>query len=130
MSEDLKACPFCGGKAKIGHATDEEGWIVGYFIECPSIKCHNVHQMRFSHKEQDAIKVWNTRPVLSPVKWPAKQYSYATMNGQEYTTEFQDGWNNAIDACIAAASNTVGVEWEKEFDKLFVNVGGTEYWKQ
>lgn len=57
----------------------------GYCLRCGG-------KISTRHAERSRLKI----------KWPPKQRSYASINGQEYTTDFQDGWNNAIDACRRA----------------------------
>ena len=59
MSEELKRCPFCGGKAVIEHpivGEDKNGVLV-FYIECLSCECGT----KYKPDEQEAIKVWNTR---------------------------------------------------------------------
>ena len=53
MTENLKRCPFCGGTANI-----EKGQIE-FLAYCP----HCGAQTEYCEMEQEAIKVWNTRPI-------------------------------------------------------------------
>ena len=53
MSEEIKACPFCGGKAKLDE--DREG----YTVIC--MKCGASTGTSYQYDENDAIKDWNNR---------------------------------------------------------------------
>jgi len=62
--EEIKVCPFCGGKAKI------EPWIDdGYFcIGCLNDECHGEIMPKggFGYESKEkAIKSWNTRTVAT-----------------------------------------------------------------
>lgn len=68
MSDELKPCPFCGGKA--GLLPDSEhstAMIVTHYSEgCPAdeIWCWHI-------SEEEAVKAWNTRakPKVKPLEW-------------------------------------------------------------
>ena len=56
MTENLKRCPFCGGKAKLTDLTQAtESW-----VECT--EC-GARTRFFSNSEEDAVSAWNTRHV-------------------------------------------------------------------
>lgn len=58
--EELKPCPFCGGKAKIHRSTDElhpNRWYPG----CADRHCLGRNKGKYFPNELQAIKAWNTR---------------------------------------------------------------------
>ncbi|MBQ4430118.1 MAG: Lar family restriction alleviation protein, partial [Synergistaceae bacterium] len=61
MSKELKACPFCGGKAEIRHVKafydNKSGKHLGYFVLCP--KCLTSSDNYSS--EDNAANHWNKR---------------------------------------------------------------------
>ena len=61
MSNELKACPFCGGEAFETYLYGDCGRNDDYGIECRNEKC-NADVGWFSNSE-DAIDAWNTRPT-------------------------------------------------------------------
>lgn len=64
MSKEIKACPFCGGEAKIIHADDVT---LPYRIRCKNINCDvRPSTTWFKHKE-DAITKWNTRKPIDKI---------------------------------------------------------------
>ena len=66
MLEELKPCPFCGGKARITYVMNEDTW----YIECDKCNAlmgdrHNTivaskGRTNFKTKD-DCIKAWNGR---------------------------------------------------------------------
>ena len=57
MSERLKPCPFCGGRARVlewGHASR---------VECE----HCLARIQEPWQKGEAVKLWNTRPTCSNV---------------------------------------------------------------
>lgn len=54
MSEDLKACPFCGSTAHSGK--HKNGW----YVEC-DVPCGGV--VGFCKTEEEAIEDWQDRPI-------------------------------------------------------------------
>ena len=60
MSNELKPCPFCGGKDLKKEVIDGiEGMI--YRVSCPH--CANTMPMTVDTSMEEAIRIWNTRPV-------------------------------------------------------------------
>jgi formate dehydrogenase maturation protein FdhE len=67
MNEELKPCPFCGGKPtqmKFSDISDEDGvrfywWSIG----CISRECYFNPIYEDFDTEADAIKAWNHRPL-------------------------------------------------------------------
>jgi len=75
MSEELKPCPFCGGKAIIvSYGSDDNG---SHQIDCDNEKCcspsSNTHRIK-----TDAISAWNTRtPDTSAVELALGYHKFA-----------------------------------------------------
>ncbi|MCD8139307.1 MAG: Lar family restriction alleviation protein [Planctomycetaceae bacterium] len=74
MSEELKSCPFCGGKAGI------EAYSFGQY----SVQCHACREEtgRYSGMEV-AIAAWNRRtpePGTSVVRWVENDGTYETLS--------------------------------------------------
>lgn len=60
MKEELKPCPFCGGKDLEKEVIDGiEGMI--YRVSCHL--CANTMPMTVDTSMEEAIRIWNTRPV-------------------------------------------------------------------
>lgn len=58
--DELKPCPFCGGKAKIVMTEDDTGECVGPFFFW--IRCEECHlETGAKSSESEAIKEWNRR---------------------------------------------------------------------
>ena len=65
MTDELKACPFCGSDAKLMPKSEQSPLIFStgselsscFLVECES--CYARVQRGF---KDDAIKAWNTRP--------------------------------------------------------------------
>ncbi len=53
MTEKLKPCPFCGGKARVKCSIKEDLWGVACY------KCECCTKVFFS--EEEAIEAWNRR---------------------------------------------------------------------
>lgn len=60
MTEELKPCPFCGGKALCD--TDIKGF---WFVACPDDYCNMRVSTYHYGSKQEAIVAWNTR--YSPI---------------------------------------------------------------
>lgn len=55
--KELKPCPFCGGKAKVGKDTDI--FFEAYCVSC--LKCGVSQQYPKYYTEEAAIEAWNSR---------------------------------------------------------------------
>ena len=55
--DELKPCPFCGGKADI--CKDEH--IGTYRVECQNTRCPCIPSTWFCETKEDAVKLWNRR---------------------------------------------------------------------
>lgn len=56
MSDNLKACPFCGGKAKLSSFRDELGY------QFSGVRCQKCYCGTQDFKsEKKAIEAWNRR---------------------------------------------------------------------
>ena len=54
---ELKPCPFCGGKARIGHSPNcNDFWII-----CRECATYYPKDMSRKYTESEAIEAWNTR---------------------------------------------------------------------
>ncbi len=58
--DELKACPFCGGKGEVFFNNANELWYVCCYDEYNDFDCCEINTTWYSNKE-DAIKAWNTR---------------------------------------------------------------------
>lgn len=56
MSEELKTCPFCGGKAEITNYPN--GW---WSIGCENKDCNMVTMTPMTPTKERAIELWNKR---------------------------------------------------------------------
>ncbi len=56
MSDKLKPCPFCGGKAKLSNIGAQAGL---FCVKCDDCWAKSIFVD--SHKQEEAIKAWNTR---------------------------------------------------------------------
>ena len=61
MSEILKPCPFCSGKAEIREVETRTSKIGGYFVFCPKCKTSGDN---YSTSE-NAAQAWNKRKESS-----------------------------------------------------------------
>lgn len=69
---ELKECPFCGGKATISKTIDGMNWQIVCRGEC---RCMSAY---FAQKEK-AIAAWNRRPTPENkvyAEWIADEYEY------------------------------------------------------
>jgi len=57
MMEELKRCPFCGGKAIIKKA---RGY-TGYYVACGNALCFVLSVTRMEDSKDAAIAAWNRR---------------------------------------------------------------------
>lgn len=60
MSEKLKPCPFCGGKAEIRTMIYAGNAL--YYVRCPRINCfiHCFTKKKYE-TEAEAVEAWNRR---------------------------------------------------------------------
>ena len=66
MSDELKPCPFCGGKAEMRDArkflvVSKFSYIFPYSVRCSNEKCDVKPYTEYSSTEQEAIDAWNRR---------------------------------------------------------------------
>lgn len=66
MSEELKACPFCGSKDVVIN-TDNHDW---YIFQCQRCEC--IYQTSYGTLDKQAkslsIKDWNSRPIENELR--------------------------------------------------------------
>ena len=64
MTQTLKPCPFCGGKAEIRHVQayydDKRGKYLGYFVICKNCLTSGDNYAT----EAQAANAWNRRTIL------------------------------------------------------------------
>ena len=57
LGQELKPCPFCGGKARIGHSPNcNDFWII-----CRECATYYPKDMSRKYTESEEIEAWNTR---------------------------------------------------------------------
>ena len=75
-------CPFCGGKATMQQdITGRES----YHVVCSNVKdmCNLIAGLpMWSESEEDALKVWNTRPT--PANWRCRECKCWRRNGSDW----------------------------------------------
>lgn len=106
MTEELLPCPFCGGNV-LSKYLDGNNPGNDYWIHCD--RCGGSCGMQDSKEE--AIKAWNTRRAersQPKVKWPDEKYSTALKNGHKYASDYEQGWNDCLDACRRAYEEAGG----------------------
>jgi len=63
MREQIKSCPFCGGKAEVRNDKELNG--VTDWVECIECSCQTrtyyTHIKTETDQEAEAIKAWNRR---------------------------------------------------------------------
>lgn len=72
MSEELKPCPFCGGKPTFVHATSED---IGNGYVCRTlavISCDHCMFDMTGETDEDAVVTWNARAERTCRKVPGK----------------------------------------------------------
>ena len=81
MSNELKPCPFCGGKDLEKEVIDGiEGMI--YRVSCPH--CANTMPMTVDTSMEEAIRIWNTRPAEDALKAELEDLLYFLRFVAEY----------------------------------------------
>ena len=97
MSDDLKPCPFCGGKAiKIPDHNHSTGWEVG----CFSGKCDVEPHVWAVHLET-AVMQWNTRADADRIEQLNERLTAATDDAHEaeaYAQELEAKLTKAVEA--------------------------------
>lgn len=59
--EQLKPCPFCGGKAEVvPHKFFSEA-LKAWKVDCYVVECKNCHTAQYWGTEKQAIEAWNRR---------------------------------------------------------------------
>jgi Lar family restriction alleviation protein len=58
-TNELKPCPFCGGKAELIH--DPHGNQFLYWARCDNIGCTVCPEAKMTANKEDAIDAWNRR---------------------------------------------------------------------
>ena len=63
MGETLKPCPFCGEipRLTIAHNFGNKTTPICFSVRCANLKCDIFPWTQGYEKEEDAIRVWNTR---------------------------------------------------------------------
>jgi len=63
MKDKLKACPFCGGEAKIHFENGFEFRSIFYYVSCEKCGCRTDAN---TESEELAIKTWGARAIQIP----------------------------------------------------------------
>lgn len=74
MSDELKPCPFCGGKPTFVHATSED---IGNGYVCRTlavISCDHCMFDMTGETDEDAVVTWNARAEHTCRKVPGKMH--------------------------------------------------------
>ena len=94
MSEELKPCPFCGGKAKVEILGVWENGDTGYNVNCRNKGCPVMPDTKCFLSAEKAIAAWNTRAdrtcKMEQVAWPgdsATLYVCSECGGWTYTED-------------------------------------------
>lgn len=61
MTEELKRCPWCGGKIVVREGTEQDGWIGYTAMICWDRKNPFCPSQWVELSKEEAIKAWNTR---------------------------------------------------------------------
>lgn len=91
QSEELKPCPFCGGKNLRFRLSDIEGWIA--HVECTDCDDMLGPMSEWKHDdkedaEKDAAAVWNRRPCLEAVLSAAEPVAWRySFKGGKWTVQ-------------------------------------------
>ncbi|MFR5049414.1 MAG: Lar family restriction alleviation protein [Faecalispora sporosphaeroides] len=93
--DELKPCPFCGGKASIGKTIDGMNWQIVCRGEC---RCTSAY---FAQKE-NAVAAWNRRPATE--NKPLTLDQLRQMDGEPVYMMYPqpdnlNGWMLSWDAC-------------------------------
>lgn len=71
MTDRLKPCPFCGGKATVEVDTIGKGAFL-YSVVCDELDC--VAQRKYYMSREQAVKDWNTRKPMDRIVEQLKEY--------------------------------------------------------
>ncbi len=78
-NDELKPCPFCGGKAEVFFNKANELWYVCCYDEYNDFDCCEINTTWYSKKE-DAIEAWNTRTEPKAI---TKEQDVCTIAGMD-----------------------------------------------
>ena len=79
MGDELKPCPFCGGKPTFVHATSED---IGNGYVCRTLAVISCDQCMFDmtgETDEDAAAAWNARAAVAD-----EQFSLAVNDGEAW----------------------------------------------
>jgi Lar family restriction alleviation protein len=85
MSDDLKPCPFCGGKKNIICRTDYDGRDA-YAVSCRYHECHgSIFTLGYGYfaDKAEAIAAWNTRANADRIEQLNERLTAATDDAKE-----------------------------------------------
>lgn len=118
MSDELKPCPFCGGKPTFVHATSED---IGNGYVCRTlavISCDHCMFDMAGETDEDAAAAWNDRAAVTD-----GQFAMAVHNGEAWQAvreckleecEWGNGqctWGCRCTACGDKFEHTSGITW-------------------
>ena len=58
---ELKPCPFCGGKAELIHDKRTLSFADSFYVRCDNIDCYMLLTTPHRLSKEDAINIWNRR---------------------------------------------------------------------
>lgn len=106
MSDELKPCPFCGGKPTFVHATSED---IGNGYVCRTlavISCDHCMFDMTGETDEDAVVTWNARAERTcRIEWRGEIYEsedcieedgsyFCTACDQELTGSLAEAWDD------------------------------------
>jgi Lar family restriction alleviation protein len=111
VSEELKPCPFCGGKAHIQRLADADGFGTFYYVVCTG--CRAQSGSHYASKGNDCPQTyaevrdeWNRRPPTIPA-----DVGRRAMEALQEIVAGTERWNEAVTAIIGRQPDTgIGLE--------------------
>lgn len=102
MSEEIKACPFCGGK----HMTQTVSFSDGYQEGDPVyLKCRECHSRTgMWDKQSEAIAAWNRRTPDPAQFMDDVEVLVGALAEIERRTRKMGGWNHHLAECALATA--------------------------
>jgi hypothetical protein len=96
MSDELKACSFCGEPGKVTHDGEHAWW----WVEC--VACGNVGP--YDLGQSGAVEAWNARPIEDALR---EQLAIAQADAALLRTVL----SNLLTACVSADNDGDLSDW-------------------